>query len=269
VGTDFLNQSSGGLLLSKNPVHDDSGIFLNDAAVLDVRSGEEFLAECFYDANLSLKFDGYADISFGGVGIKGSGGRSKIMGMEVISKSFDVQPGDNLHMLESYCETLFESQYRAQVDRDLSRAVKSQLVINKHFDPRIQALEKILLGRRERFVQGGRLFDFSGVVSELPSSSGAIRVRGLLTVGSGGTRGRTLELDHLYSKKTQESESEESRLRLESSALLPRAVDDEYGEALIAAGYVARNQAEYAHAVQVGKPFQVDQSLLEGQVQVR
>ncbi len=262
VGTEFHNQSSGGVLLSKIPEQEDSGIFLNDGAVLDVRLGEEFQAECFYDGSISLKYDGHADISLAGTGIQGSGGSGKIMGMEVISKSFDVQPGDDLQRLESYCETLFESQYRNQVNRDLSRAVKSQLVIRKHFDPSIQALENILLGRKDVIIRGRRLFDFSGVVSEQPNNSGAIRVRGLLNIGHGGSRGRALDLDHLYSKKPMESDTEETRLQLESSALVPRAVDDEYGEALVVAGYVARNQAEYAHAVKLGKPFQVDKTLL-------
>lgn len=256
VGTAFTNASNGGLVLNKVPVDDQGAIFADSQGRLQTRPGEEFTGFCVYEASYGLALGGQGEISFAGVGLGGEMGRQKLLAMEVVSHVFPIPMDASLNSLESMCENLYKQRYKAVVQKDLSNGVQSQLLIHRHFDPRIQALEKILQGQWEKIEE--REESWTGGELATDRVGDKIRVTGRIDVGR-----KSFHFDHLYRKPSPKPGQSDGPLILESSSVAPKTLDERYQRALILAGYLARNKAEYEAAVQEQKPYTVDDSLIK------
>ena len=133
------------------------------------------------------------------------------------------------------------------------------MVIHKHFDRRVQALEKLLLGKIEQIE--GREVSWAGSGLSAEVQDDRIRVKGQVEVGR-----RAFQFEHVFKEASPlvTASSTERPLKLENSSVMPRSLDDRYQKALILAGYLARNKAQYEDAVRKKKTYTVDESLLSG-----
>jgi hypothetical protein len=152
------------------------------------------------------------------------------------------------------------------VQQDLARGIKAQMVIQRHFDGRVQALDKLLKGQQERIEHLGEKWVAIGPTVKVDGNS--FTVTGAVDAPSSSiwrtSSGETRMFEHKFLREDTLQKGSDPKLRLMATDLWPKSTSDQYAKTMVMAGYIARNKAEYEAAVLDRRPFKVDTSLLKG-----
>lgn len=244
-------QNSTSLILIKTPRDSTSRIFSDASGLLDVREGEEFLAQCDYEVAAATTNAKDLRLSLAGMSVDTTKGNTQIYEINRRSASFVVNPGDTLNKLEQECIAHFDPRLEEQLHDDLRQVLLAKAQIESHTDPAVEAIHNLLRGRPYR------LDDKQQSWFLLPAN--VTDQRGYLQVTGEFWQVRMMYTQHYSYNITLDPNDKMRMINISLSPKLPE-VGSERVEQI--AEFVAWHAGRWQQAQTQHQPFTIDPTML-------
>ena len=246
----FRISTMGSVDLVKHITSPESRIMKDNEGHISISEDEPVSARCQYQSHATLRLDGSGRFSLSGVTVRHERGEAKVLEVQTTGKTFDVQDGQTLDDLESYCRQDFETVMRPIVERDLAMGIKSKLRLEELSDSRVNALRLVLKNQVASMIHQGEQWISDPVSVEAEGSY--VHIKGNVR-RPGIWHGQDYSFHYIFEKTTK---------KIEKVDISPRGVDDESRAALELSLFMARNAANWSVATVEGRSFTIDTSAL-------